>query len=92
MKKRTRNSILITIGVLVSLFLYGRYNYDNDIKSFLEIKEIAGNDDLNLAFKKIEEINSFSNPLVNIAYQKWKKLRFLAWGLIEKGLIMRDLS
>ena len=72
MKKRTRNIILITIGVLVSLFLYGRYNYDNDIKSFLEIKVIAGNEDFNLAFKKIEEINSFSNPLVNIAYQIWK--------------------
>ena len=25
-------------------------------------------------------------------YQKWKKLRFLAWGLIENGKIVRDLS
>ena len=25
-------------------------------------------------------------------YQKWKKLQFLAWGLVENGKIIRDLS
>ncbi|MHA1745448.1 MAG: histidine phosphatase family protein [Promethearchaeota archaeon] len=25
-------------------------------------------------------------------YQKWKKLRFLAWGLLENGKIVRDIS
>ena len=25
-------------------------------------------------------------------YQKWKKMRFLAWGLLENGMIVRDIS
>jgi len=73
MKKKTRNIILITIGILVCLFFYGKNNFENDKQTLLILKSKAGNGDVKHAIDKMEEINSLSNPLINFAYQKWKK-------------------
>lgn len=42
MKKR-RNILLIVAGVLVSLFFYGKYNFQNDKQALLELKIKASN-------------------------------------------------
>ncbi|KGL63433.1 hypothetical protein [Polaribacter sp. Hel1_85] len=73
MKKKTRNIIFITIGVLTCLFFYGKNNFENDKQILLELKTKAGNGEIKNAFDKMEKIESFSNPLINFAYQKWKK-------------------
>ncbi|MBL4708491.1 MAG: hypothetical protein JKY48_08650 [Flavobacteriales bacterium] len=73
MKKKTRIIVLITIGVLVSLFFYGKHNFENDKQTLLVLKSKAGNGEIKYSLDEMEEINSFSNPLINFAYQKWKK-------------------
>ncbi len=73
MKKKTRNILLICISILVALFLYGIHKFDNDRQSFREIVSLAGVGNVSTAFIKMEEIKSFSNPIVNIIYQRWKK-------------------
>ena len=73
MKIKTRNILLISISILVTLYFYGRHKFDNDRQSFREIVSLAGAGDVSTAFIKMEEIKSFSNPIVNIIYQRWKK-------------------
>jgi hypothetical protein len=73
MKKRTRNILLISISILVALFFYGRHNFDNDRRRFREIVSLAGAGDVSTAFIKMEERKSFSNPILNFIYQRWKK-------------------
>ena len=73
MKKKTRNILLIGISILVALFFYGRHNFDNDRQSFREIVSLAGVGDVSTAFIKMEERKSFSNPIVNFIYHRWKK-------------------
>ncbi|SMD45343.1 hypothetical protein SAMN00777080_3992 [Aquiflexum balticum DSM 16537] len=73
MKKKTRNILLISISILVALFFYGRHNFDNDRQSFREIVSLAGVGDVSTAFIKMEERKSFSNPILNFIYQRWKK-------------------
>ena len=77
MKKRTRNIILVIIGVLISLFIfrafYRNYNFENDNQTLLELKTKAGNGEIKYVLNKIEEIESLSNPQINSAYQIWKK-------------------
>jgi hypothetical protein len=57
----------------VALFIYGRHNFDNDRQSFREIVSLAGVGDVSTAFVKMEERKSFSNPILNFIYQRWKK-------------------
>jgi len=75
--KRTRNIILVIIGVLISLFIfrafYRNYNFENDNQTLLELKTKAGNGEIKYVLNKIEEIESLSNPQINSAYQIWKK-------------------
>ena len=73
MKKKTRNILLISISILVALFFYGRHNFGNDRQSFREIVSLAGVGDVSTVFIKMEERKSFSNPIVNFIYQRWKK-------------------
>lgn len=58
---------------MVALFFYGSHNFGNDRQSFREIVSLAGVGDVSTAFIKMEERKSFSNPIVNIIYQRWKK-------------------
>lgn len=71
--KRTRNRLLLLIGVLVSLFFYGNHNFENDKQTFISLITHVANGDIKESLDKMEEHKSFSNPLVNIAYQRWKK-------------------
>ncbi len=73
MKKKTRNILLICITILVAIFFYGRYNFGDDRQSYREIVSLAGTGDVSTAFIKMEERKSFSNPIVNFIYQRWKK-------------------
>jgi hypothetical protein len=73
MKKKTRNILLICITILVAIFFYGRYNFGDDRQSYREIVSLAGVGDVSTAFIKMEERKSFSNPIVNFIYQRWKK-------------------
>ena len=76
MKKETRNILLIIISILVALFFYGSHNFSNDRQSFREIVSLAGVGDVSTAFIKMEERKSFSNPIVNFIYHRWKKKMF----------------
>ena len=55
MKKRTRNIILVIIGVLISLFIfrafYRNYNFENDNQTLLELKTKAGNGEIKYVLK-----------------------------------------
>lgn len=73
MKKKTRNIIFIIIGVLACLFFLGRYNFENDKQTLLQIKSLAANGDVLAVINKMEENPSFTNIPINIAYKKWKK-------------------
>src|SRR5574343_1720181 len=73
MKKKTRNILIIIISILVALFYYANYNLDNDRQGYREMVLLAANGDLNTVFAKIKENKSFSNPIVNFIYQRWKK-------------------
>jgi hypothetical protein len=72
-KKKTRNILLISISILVALFFYGSRNFGNDRQSFTEIVSLAGVGDVSTASIKMEERKSFSNPILNFIYQRWKK-------------------
>ena len=73
MKKKTRNIFFISITILLALFFYGRHNFVNDRQSYREIVSSAAVGDISTAFIKMEEKKSFSNPIVNFIYQRWKK-------------------
>jgi hypothetical protein len=73
MTKKRINILLISISILVALFFYGSHNFGNDRQSYREILSLASAGDVSTAFIKMEEIKSFSNPIVNIIYQRWKK-------------------
>ena len=85
MKKKARNILLIIIGVLVCLFFYGRRNFENDKETLLMLKSRAGNGEIKYVLDKIEEIESLSNPLINIAYQKWKNKMYARFITKEEG-------
>ncbi|WP_338731463.1 hypothetical protein [Mangrovimonas cancribranchiae] len=72
MKKRTRNIILLITGVLVCLFFYGNRNFEKDKETLLILKSKAGNGEIKYVLDQIEDTESLSSPLINIAYQKWK--------------------
>ena len=72
-KNKTRNILLITLALVVALFFYGRSNFNNDRQSFREIVSLAGVGDVSTTFIKMEERKSFSNPIVNFLYHRWKK-------------------
>jgi hypothetical protein len=71
--EKTKYILLISITILVALIIYGRHNFDNDRKSYREILSLASVGDVSDAFIKMEENKSFSNPIINFIYQRWKK-------------------
>lgn len=73
MKKKTRNIILITIGILIALFFYGKHNLLSDKQQFGKIITLAANGNLKKSFDKMEKVEGFSNPIINIVYKRWKK-------------------
>ena len=73
LKKRTKYIILITVGLLVSLFLYGRNIFENDKQQFLDIKILAVNGKISDAINKIDKREESIFPPINTAYNKWVK-------------------
>ena len=73
MNKKTRNILLFSITILVVLFFFGRHNFRNDRQIFREFVSLASVGDVSTVFIKMEERKSFSNPIVNFIYQRWKK-------------------
>lgn len=90
MKKKTRNILLIIISTLVALFFYGSYNLDIDRQRYREMISIAANGDLSTVFVKINENKSFSNPIVNFIYQRWKKKMYSRF--ISKDEVFENTS
>lgn len=72
-KKKTRSILLIALALVVALFFYGKHNFNEDRKSYREILSLASVGDVSTAFIKMEEIKSFSNPIVNFIFQRWKR-------------------
>lgn len=89
-KKKTKNILLISILILVALFFYGSYNLGNDRKCYREMLALAGDGDLSAVFIKMEERKSFSNPIVNFIYQRWKKKMYARF--ISKKMYARFIS
>jgi len=99
LKKQTRNIILIIIGVLVILFAFGTYSFENDKQILLGLKTKAGAGEIHYVLNKMEKIKSLSNPLVNYKYQEYKKkmyARFISNDEIientSKNEIINDIS
>lgn len=90
MKKKTRNILLISISILGALFFYGTQNFGNDRQSFREMVSLAGVGDLSTAFIKMEERKSFSNPIVNFIYHRWKKKMYARF--ISKEEVFENTS
>lgn len=103
MKKKTRNIILVIIGVLISLFIfrafYRNYNFENDHQTLLELKTKAGDGEVKYVLDEMEKVESLSNPIINSAYQEWKKgmhTRFISKDEIientSENRIINDIS
>jgi len=99
LEKKTRNIILIIIGVLVILFAYGTYNFENDKQTLIELKIKSGAGEIHYVLNKMEKIESLTNPLVNYKYQEFKKkmyARFISNDEIientSKNRIINDIS
>ena len=72
MKKRTRNIILVIIGVLISLFIfrafYRNYNFENDNQTLLELKTKAGNGEIKYVLNKLNLCNDVLRlPLMSVS-------------------------
>ncbi len=61
---------MAALGFLVA---FAFNNFGNDKRALIKVKTAAGNEDLYTALKMMDSIPSFSNPIVNYVYQKWKK-------------------
>ncbi|MFK8039600.1 MAG: hypothetical protein AB8B74_15015 [Crocinitomicaceae bacterium] len=72
-KKRLRNSVLIFLIIGVPIGIYCRYNFENDKQTFIGLINDVANGDIKIAYKKMDSIQGFSNPLVNARYHFWKK-------------------
>ncbi len=94
MKKKTRNIILVIIGVLISLFIfrafYRNYNFENDHQTLLELKTKAGDGEVKYVLDEMEKVESLSNPIINSAYQEWKKGMYTRF--ISKDEIIENTS
>ncbi len=99
LKEKTRNIILIITGVLVILFAYGTFNFENDKQTLLDLKIKVGAGEIHYVLNKMEKIKSLSNPIVNYKYQEFKMkmyARFISDDEIientSKNKIINDIS
>jgi hypothetical protein len=73
--------LLVTIGIIVALFIYGKHNFKEDKQTFSELIAKAGTGEITSVLDKSQSIESFQNPIVNFFYKRWKNklhLRFIA--------------
>ena len=71
--KKTRNILLISFGIIITIILISKYNFEKDRKIYEEIIVLAGNGELNKAFEKMDKNKSLSNLIINYQYQDWKE-------------------
>jgi hypothetical protein len=90
MKKKTRNILIIVISILITLFFYGRHNFNNERQIFREIVSLASVGDVNTAFIKMEERKTFSNPILSFIYKRWKKKMYVRF--ISKEEVFENTS
>jgi hypothetical protein len=99
LKKKTRNIILIIVGVLVILFAYGSYNFENDKQLLLQLINKTSVGDVKYVLNKMEKTKNLTNPIVNYKYQEFKKkmhARFVSknekFENTSKNKIINDIS
>ena len=77
MKKKTRNIILIIIGIIVLLFLfrlfYRNFDFEKDKQTFIALISKAGSGKVINALDEMRELESLTNPIINFRYQSWKE-------------------
>jgi len=71
-KKRTRNIIVVVIIVIIGIS-YGSYNFNEDRHSLDRVIAFSTRGDVHLTLDSMDSISSFSNPLINLWYQSFKK-------------------
>lgn len=71
MKRKTRRILLVIVGLIAILIGYGLYNFNTDKNKLLSLKSDASAGNLYTTFKVMDTIQ-FQNPLMKIAYIKWK--------------------
>lgn len=88
MKKRTRNIILVLIGIAISLFLfraiYRGYDFEENKHTLLKLKSKAGAGEIKNVLDEMEEIENLSNPIINFAYQQWKNKMYARFVLKDE--------
>ncbi len=76
LKKKTRNIILIVVGILLLLIAYGSYNFQDDRHTFLDLINKSAVGEVKYVLDKMEKTESLSNPLVNYEYQDFRRKMF----------------
>ena len=90
MKKKTRNKLLIAIGVLGILFVYGRNNFAQDKQHLIELKTKVANGHIVYAIDTMKKMDGYSNPLINFSYQRWKNKMFARF--VTKDEVIENTS
>lgn len=94
MKKRTKNIIIIIIGIIVLLFIfraiYGNFNFEKDKQRFTELISKAGAGNLVSVLDEMKELESLKNPIINLAYQNWKNNMYIRF--VSKNEVIENTS
>ena len=94
MKKKTRNIILIIIGIIVLLFLfrlfYRNFDFEKDKQTFIALISKAGSGKVINALDEMRELESLTNPIINFRYQSWKEKMYARF--VSKNEIIENTS
>ena len=94
MKKKTRNIILIIIGIIVLLFLfrlfYRNFDFEKDKQTFIALISKAGSGKVINALDEMRELESLTNPIINFRYQSWKEEMYARF--VSKNEIIENTS
>lgn len=84
------NTLILIVAGLITLIVYGRNNFETDRQCFRKLVSYAATGDVNSSFDKMKEIKSFSNPIVNFIYLRWKIKMYARF--ISKGEVFENTS
>ncbi|MDA9262108.1 hypothetical protein N9P38_01965 [Flavobacteriales bacterium] len=90
MKRKTRNIILLSIGIIISLVIYGRHNFESDKQQLLALKTKVANGHITYAIDTMNKMDGYSNPLINMSYKRWKKEMFARF--VTKDEVIENTS
>ena len=95
MKKKTRNIILIIIGIIVLLFLfrlfYRNFDFEKDKQTFIALISKAGSGKVINALDEMRELESLTNPIINFRYQSWKEKMYARFVSKNEIIVMPEL-